>query len=107
MYPRTDQYTAVASHINILYFELRRYDLVLKMHPCLSTIWSQNDINRHSQVGIVAAGSGLDDRGWGVRFPAGARNFFLLHRVQNDSGAHPAYPMGTVGPFPGGKAAGT
>jgi hypothetical protein len=38
----------------------------------------------------------LDDRGSRVRFPAGAGNFSLHHRVQNDSGAHPAsYPMGT------------
>jgi hypothetical protein len=33
--------------------------------------------------------------------------FFLLHRVQTDSGVHPAsYTMGTEGSFPGGKAAG-
>jgi hypothetical protein len=61
---------------------------------------------RDSSVGI-ALGYGLDDRGSGVRFPAGAGSFSLNHRVQNGSGAHPAsYPMGTRGPFPGGKAAG-
>jgi hypothetical protein len=33
--------------------------------------------------------------------------FSLHHRVQNGSGAHPAsYPMGNMGSFPGGKAAG-
>jgi hypothetical protein len=38
---------------------------------------------------------GLDDRGSRIRFPAGAGNFFLRHRVQNGSGAHPTpYPMG-------------
>jgi hypothetical protein len=38
----------------------------------------------------------------GVRFPAGASDFSLLHSVQTGPGAHPAsYPMGTVG-----KAAG-
>jgi hypothetical protein len=43
-----------------------------------------------------ALGYGLDDRGSRVRFPAGAGNFFLNHRVQSGSGAHPAsYPMGT------------
>jgi hypothetical protein len=43
----------------------------------------------------------------GVRFPVGAGNFLLLHRVQTGSGAHRAsYPMGTGGYFPGGKAAG-
>jgi hypothetical protein len=49
----------------------------------------------HSSVGI-ALGYGLDDRGSRVRFPAGAANFSLHHRAQNDSRAHPAsYPMGT------------
>jgi hypothetical protein len=39
---------------------------------------------------------GLDDRGSRVRFAAGAGNFSLHHRVQNGSGAHPAfYLMGT------------
>jgi hypothetical protein len=50
---------------------------------------------------------GLDDRGSRVRFPVGAGNFSLHHRVQNGSGAHRAsYPMGTWRPFPGGKATG-
>jgi hypothetical protein len=62
--------------------------------------------SRDSSVGIVL-GYGLDDRGSWVRFPAGAGNFSLHHRVQNGSGAHPAsYPMGTRGSFSGGKAAG-
>jgi hypothetical protein len=60
---------------------------------------------RDSSVGI-ATGYGLDDRGSRVRFPAGAGNFSLHHRVQNGSGAHPAsYPMSTRGSFPGGKVA--
>jgi hypothetical protein len=42
----------------------------------------------------IALGYGLDDRGSRVRFPAGAGDFSLHHRVQNGSGAHPAsYPM--------------
>jgi hypothetical protein len=50
---------------------------------------------------------GLDDRGSGVRFPVGAGNFSLHHRVQTGSGFHPAsYRMGTRGSFPGGKAVG-
>jgi hypothetical protein len=61
--------------------------------------------SRDSSVGIVLA-YGLDGRGSRVRFPAGAENCSLHHRVQNGSGAHPAsYPMGTRGSFPGGKAA--
>jgi hypothetical protein len=59
-----------------------------------------------SSVGI-AVGYGLYDRGSRVRFPAGAGNFSLHHRIQNGSGAHPAsYPMGIRGSFPGGKATG-
>jgi hypothetical protein len=62
--------------------------------------------SRDSSVGI-ALGHGLDDRGSRVRFPAGAGNFSIHHRVQNDSGAYPAsYPMG-IGLFPWGKAAGS
>jgi hypothetical protein len=62
--------------------------------------------SRDSSVGI-ALSYGLDDRDSRVRFPAGAGNFSLHHRVQNGSGAHPAfYLMGTRGSFPGGKAAG-
>jgi hypothetical protein len=55
----------------------------------------------------IALGYRLDDRGSRVRFPTGAGNFSLHHRVQNGSEAHPtSYPMGTRGSFPGGKAAG-
>jgi hypothetical protein len=62
--------------------------------------------SRDSSVGI-ALGYGLDDRGSMVRFPAGAGNFSLHHRVQNGSGAHPAsYPMSTRGSFSEGKADG-
>jgi hypothetical protein len=51
---------------------------------------------------------GLHGRGARVRFPAGAENFCLYHRVRNGSGAHPAsYPMITRGSFPGGKAVGS
>jgi hypothetical protein len=54
----------------------------------------------------IALGYGLDDRGSRVRFPAEIGNFFLRHRVQNGSEAHPAsYPMGNRGSYPGGKAA--
>jgi hypothetical protein len=50
---------------------------------------------------------GLDDRCSRVRFPAGAGNFSLYHRVQNGSGAQPAsYPMYTRGSFFGAKTAG-
>jgi hypothetical protein len=62
----------------------------------------------HEFVSVgIALGYGLDDRGSRVRLPAGAGNFYLHHRVQNGSGAHPpSYPVGTGGSFPGGKATG-
>jgi hypothetical protein len=48
---------------------------------------------------------GLDDRAIGVRFPAGAKYFSSSLCVQTGSGAHPAScPVGTGGPFPGGKS---
>jgi hypothetical protein len=63
-------------------------------------------LSRDSSVGI-ALSYGLDYRGSRVRFPAGAGNFSLHHRVQNGSGAHTAsYPMGTRVSFHEGKAAG-
>jgi hypothetical protein len=50
---------------------------------------------------------GLDDRGSWVRFPAGAWNFSLHHRVEIGSGAHPAfYSMGIRVSFPGVKRPG-
>jgi hypothetical protein len=45
--------------------------------------------SRDSSVGI-ALGHGLDDWGSKVRFPAGAGNFSLHHRVQN--GSAPSQP---------------
>jgi hypothetical protein len=66
--------------------------------PCQGAVIAQS---------VQRLGYGLDDRGSGVRFPAGAGNFSLHHRVQNGSGAHPAsYPVGTRCSFAGGKAAG-
>jgi hypothetical protein len=60
-------------------------------------------VSRDSSVSI-ALGYGLDDLGSRVRLPAGAGNFYIHHRVQNGSGAHPAsYPMGIRGPFLGVK----
>jgi hypothetical protein len=56
---------------------------------------------------VQGLGYGLDVRGFGVRFPAEARDFSLLRIVQASPGAHPAfYTMGTGGLFPGNKAAG-
>jgi hypothetical protein len=47
---------------------------------------------------------GLDDRAIEVRSPTGAEDFSSSVCVQTGSETHPAsYPMGTGGPFPGGK----
>jgi hypothetical protein len=63
-------------------------------------------MSRDSSVGIEL-GYELDDWGSRVRFSAGVGNFSLHHRVQNGSGAHPAYyPMRTKGSFPGVKRPG-
>jgi hypothetical protein len=46
--------------------------------------------------------------GWtsAIQFPAGAKDFSLLHSVQTASGTQPASsPVGTRGPFAGWKAA--
>jgi hypothetical protein len=56
-------------------------------------------------LGSIVSDYGLDDRVIGVRSPAGAEDFSSSPCVQTSSGAHPASsPMGTGGPFPGGKA---
>jgi hypothetical protein len=50
--------------------------------------------SRDSSVG--KSGYRLDDRGSRFRFPVGAGNSFLHHRVQIGSGSHPAsYPICT------------
>jgi hypothetical protein len=50
----------------------------------------------------IATGYGLDDRMIGVRFPPGAGNFSLRHRVQTGSGAHPTSYQWVPGLFPWG-----
>jgi hypothetical protein len=76
-----------------------------RSQTCLFVIKSQVKQSRDSSAGI-SLDYGLDGRGSRVRFPVGAGNFSLHHRVQNGSGAHPvSYPMGTRDSFTGGKAA--
>jgi hypothetical protein len=65
-----------------------------------------SQVSRDSSVGI-ATDYGADDRMIGVRFPSGSGNFSLRHRVQTDSGVHPAtYPVDTGGSSPGVKRPG-
>jgi hypothetical protein len=83
--------------------------LIIRSWTCISDFLGFLSIHmksRDSSVGI-ALGYGPDDRGSRVRFPAVAGNFSLHHHIQNGPGPHPAsYLMGTMGLFPGGKAAG-
>jgi hypothetical protein len=62
-----------------------------------SLCWSRACyIFRPSEQPVGISTDGLDDRMIEVRFPAGAGNFSLHHRVQNGSGSYPSsYPMGT------------
>jgi hypothetical protein len=59
-----------------------------------------------SYLNPFALGYGLDDRGSRVRFPAGARNFSLHHRVHNGSGATQPPIQWVPGAFPGVKRPG-
>jgi hypothetical protein len=62
-------------------------------------------LERSLMSGSIVCDYGLDDRAIGVRSPAGAKDFSSILCVQTGSGAHPvSSPMGTGGPFPGGKA---
>jgi hypothetical protein len=79
---------------------------IRRVHSPLTNAGNIRTKSRDSSFGI-ALGHGLYYRRSRVRFPAGAGNFSLHHRVHTGSGAHPAsYPMGSRGSFPGGKAAG-
>jgi hypothetical protein len=69
------------------------YSTRMLCSPLLGSVSTVHE-SRDSSVRI-ALGYGLDDRGSRVCFPAGDWNF-SHHRIQNDSGAHPAsYPVGT------------
>jgi hypothetical protein len=84
--PETFGYGLVHMKISVLVSLLRGHIII---------IFSSK--SRDSSVSI-ALGYGLDDQGSRVRFPAGAGNFSLRHRVQTGSRAHPAsYQMGTRG----------
>jgi hypothetical protein len=63
---------------------------IIQQRPSQFVDLTRHVKSRDSSVGI-ALGYGLDDRVFRVRFPAGAGNFSLHHRVQNGSGAHPAF----------------
>jgi hypothetical protein len=60
--------------------------------------------SRDSSVGIVdSLQTGQRSRG---SIPGRGKIFSLPHNVQTSSEAHPAYPIGIAGSFPGGKEVG-
>jgi hypothetical protein len=68
--------------------------------------WLRISQGSRGSSGSIVSDNGLDDRAIEVRFPAKAKDFSSILCVQTGSGAHPAScPMGTGGPFPGGKSA--
>jgi hypothetical protein len=79
------------------------------LHSPHTSLWRGTWLSksRGSSVGI-ALGYGLDDRGSRVRFPAGAGNFSLHHRVRTALGpTQPPIHWVHGALSPGGKAAGT
>jgi hypothetical protein len=73
-------------------------------HVTATCIDCWNEVSRGSSVSIVSDYE-MDDPVVGVRSPADAKGFSCSPCVQTSSKAHPAScPMGTAGPFPGGKA---
>jgi hypothetical protein len=87
-----------------------KYKLRAFENTVLKRIWDLGDrqTERGRGTGAGIAQSVLRRAtGWtaGVRFPAGAKAFSLLHSVQTGSVAHPAsYPMGSMGLFPRGQS---
>jgi hypothetical protein len=77
--------------------------LLFCIHTCFITRIKVHRTNNSRCYAAISRftlfiGCGLNDRGSRVRFPAGAGNFSLHHRVQNGSGAHPAsYSVPTGG----------
>jgi hypothetical protein len=73
---------------------------------CYCIYDSPLELRSRVSSGSIVSDYGLDDRAIGVRFPAGAKDLSFSLCVHTGSGAHPAScPMGTGGPFPGGKSA--
>jgi hypothetical protein len=80
--------------------ELYNFERVYRFIQSTYTMWSR------VSSGSIVSDYGLDDRAIGVRSPAGVKEFSCILCVQTGSGANQAScPMGTGGPFPGGKSA--
>jgi hypothetical protein len=97
------------SSSSVQYNRTVRMKLVLFSSFLVTILCIFFDIRKEVRSAIdITTGCRLDGRMIGVRFLAGARNFYLRHRVQTGSEAHPApYQMGSGCSFARGKAAGT
>jgi hypothetical protein len=66
-----------------------------------------NTVGAGKAQSVQRLGYVMGDRGVGVRFHVGVRDFFRLHNIQTITGAHQAsYTVGIEGCFPLGKAFG-
>jgi hypothetical protein len=99
------------NHVTYYFYVVKRINTNKTQNHCLEylrfiLLISINAARSRVSSGSIVSDYGLDDRAIGVRSPAGAKDFSSSLCVQTGSGAHPAsYPMGTGGPFPGGKSA--
>jgi hypothetical protein len=88
----------------VVYFK-NRNSTVIHMHVNIYYTAILNLYREPGSSGGIVSDYGLEYRAIGVRSPAGAKDFSSSLCVQTSSGAHPAScTMGSVGPFPGGKA---
>jgi hypothetical protein len=93
-----DPFPSVTSHNVLKYAEPHRYLLYAGVKFGFS-LYEKNMNCQCLRTGCWGEYLDLRGRKYG--------NFSLHHRVQNNSGAHPAsYPMGTRGSFPGVKRPG-
>jgi hypothetical protein len=73
-------------------WHINTFPILLIISEIFTSLW------RLIRAVIAQLGYRLDDRGSRVRFPVGAENFSLHHRVQNGSEANSApYPIGNRG----------
>jgi hypothetical protein len=91
---------AISVHVTAYDFSCILYLILIKFN-----LRTRTKSPSRGSSGSIVSDYGLDDRVVEVRSPTGAEDFSSSPCVQTGSGAHPAsYPMGTGGPFPGGKA---
>jgi hypothetical protein len=94
-------YNAIFSGCYVPWFYVR-YELLVQ---CRTFPYHICNIRSRGSSGSIVSDYGLDDRAIEVRSPTSAEDFSSSPCVQTGSEAHTdSCPMGTGGPFPGGKA---